>query len=82
MDSAMAGRTTFIVAHRISTLQRADQIIVLNHGQIVQRGKHEELLVQKGMYRWMVSTQLADRESQRLLGLAGLALPEPGKTAS
>jgi ABC-type multidrug transport system ATPase subunit len=47
----MRGRTTFIIAHRISSLRDADLILVLDHGQIVQRGAHEELLAQPGIYR-------------------------------
>ena len=44
MASAMANRTTFVVAHRLSTLRRADQILVLDRGRIVERGTHEELM--------------------------------------
>jgi ATP-binding cassette subfamily B protein len=67
MQSAMSGRTTFVVAHRLSTLQRADRILVLNRGRIVQAGTHEQLLNEKGPYRWMVSTQMVDSASRRML---------------
>jgi ATP-binding cassette subfamily B protein len=50
MDQAMAGRTTFVVAHRLSTLRRADLVIVLEHGRIVQRGTHEQLIGSPGHY--------------------------------
>ncbi|MBL9216818.1 MAG: ABC transporter ATP-binding protein [Opitutaceae bacterium] len=59
MDRAIAGRTTFIVAHRISTLQRADLIIVLEHGRVVQLGRHDELVRVKGPYRRTAKLQSA-----------------------
>ena len=49
-DIMMQGRTTFIVAHRLSTIQKADKIIVMNQGHIIEQGNHEELLEKKGLY--------------------------------
>lgn len=58
----MKGRTSFIVAHRLSTVRRADQIIVMNHGKIVEQGKHTELLAKQGFYARLYQSQFADTE--------------------
>ena len=57
----MAGRTTFIIAHRISSLRHADEIIVLDQGRVIQRGTHDELLAVPGHYRDTYNIQYADR---------------------
>ena len=50
MDALMRGRTTFVIAHRLSTVQNADAIMVLDHGRIIERGTHEDLIKLKGTY--------------------------------
>lgn len=53
MDSLMAGRTSFVIAHRLSTVRDADEIIVLEHGHIIERGNHEQLIEAKGRYYFL-----------------------------
>ena len=63
VDNAIAGRTTFVVAHRLSTLRRADRVLVLDKGRIVQAGTHEELVDRAGQYADVARMQVADAES-------------------
>ncbi|MBI5878868.1 MAG: ABC transporter ATP-binding protein [Chloroflexi bacterium] len=63
LATLMCGRTTFVVAQRLVTLKHADQIIVLDHGRVVQRGTHAELVAAPGLYRRIYDLQLRDQEA-------------------
>jgi ATP-binding cassette subfamily B protein len=62
LDTLMRGRTTFVIAHRLSTVRRADLIVVMDKGSIVERGTHGQLLRQGGLYREIYDLQLRDQE--------------------
>lgn len=57
LERLMANRTSFVIAHRLSTIRKADQILVLHHGQIAERGSHEDLLSQNGLYARLAKIQ-------------------------
>ena len=62
MDNLMEGRTSFIIAHRLSTIRNADLILVMNHGDIIEQGNHEELLAAGGFYADLYNSQFEDAE--------------------
>ena len=62
MDNLMKGRTSFIIAHRLSTIKNADLILVMNHGDIVEQGSHEELLQKGGFYADLYNSQFDEGE--------------------
>ena len=62
MDNLMKGRTSFIIAHRLSTIKNADLILVMNHGDIVEQGTHEDLLAKGGFYADLYNSQFEGRE--------------------
>ena len=57
MLSLMAGRTSFVIAHRLSTIRDADQILVIDGGEVVERGTHEELSAQQGFHQRLYASQ-------------------------
>ena len=72
MVNVMKGRTTFVIAHRLSTVREADQILVLRDGNIVERGNHHELMAKRGIYRDIYELQLRPQEEVLLdASLAG-----------
>jgi ATP-binding cassette subfamily B protein len=62
MDNMMEGRTSFVIAHRLSTIKNADLILVMQHGDIVEQGKHEELLAKNGEYAKLYNSQFEEEE--------------------
>jgi subfamily B ATP-binding cassette protein MsbA len=68
LNTLIRGRTTLVIAHRLSTIQRADLICVMNRGQIVETGRHGELLTQGGLYARLHAMQFADQRDQVAAG--------------
>jgi ABC-type transport system involved in cytochrome bd biosynthesis fused ATPase/permease subunit len=62
MVDVMRGRTTFVIAHRLSTVREADLILVLKNGEIVEEGGHQELMAKGGLYREIYDLQLRPQE--------------------
>ncbi|MHB1981446.1 MAG: ABC transporter ATP-binding protein, partial [Sulfobacillus sp.] len=72
MLNLMRGRTSFVIAHRLSTIRNADLILVMNHGQVVEQGQHDDLLQRGGLYAELYHSQFA---LQQTIGDLGPALP-------
>jgi ATP-binding cassette subfamily B protein len=59
MDKLTKGRTSFVIAHRLSTIKNADMILVMNNGNIIETGNHEQLMKQNGFYASLYNSQFA-----------------------
>jgi len=62
LQRLMPERTTLVIAHRLSTIEHADQVLVMDHGRIVERGTHKELLTMGGLYQHLHSMQFRERQ--------------------
>jgi ATP-binding cassette subfamily B multidrug efflux pump len=69
----MEGRTSFVIAHRLSTIREADKILVINEGEIIERGTHKELLAAKGFYHNLYFSQFKGQHHlvPELMGASG-----------
>ena len=63
MNEVMKGRTNFVIAHRLSTIKDADLIAVVNHGEIIERGNHQQLMDKKGFYYNLYTNQFDQNEA-------------------
>jgi subfamily B ATP-binding cassette protein MsbA len=65
LERLMKGRTTFVIAHRLTTIQRADRILVLDKGRLVEMGTHNELMERRGLYQYLYSVRLVEAPLSR-----------------
>jgi ATP-binding cassette subfamily B protein len=87
LKTALAGRTSLVIAHRLSTIREASQILVIDAGQIIERGTHEELLARGGLYADLYHTQFsAGKPDQKLVDAdcfaAGISTEPPVERSS
>ncbi|MDQ3699944.1 MAG: ABC transporter ATP-binding protein/permease, partial [Chloroflexota bacterium] len=78
LQEIMRGRTTFVIAHRLSTVKRADEVLVLEQGEIVERGTHEALIAHQGPYRRIYDVQMRDQEE--FIAARSGGAPRAGRT--
>ncbi len=78
LRQTLAGRTSLVIAHRLSTVREADEILVIDDGRVVERGTHASLLALNGLYAELYRTQFADQESDETDGLGFDPAPSPG----
>jgi ATP-binding cassette, subfamily B, bacterial len=71
LNTAMQGRTTLVIAHRLATVQRADEIWVMENGALIERGTHAELLAQSGLYAHLASLQFNEAHPMPAADQAG-----------
>src|SRR5207237_1802174 len=69
ISNLIRNRTTIVIAHRLSTVRRADAIVVMEAGQTTEQGTHDELLVRNGQYRRLYEMQFADDEEPAAIGV-------------
>ena len=69
LDNLVQGRTTIAIAHRLSTLRKADRLVVMDKGQVVELGHHDELMAKQGAYYSLYQAQARQAEEAQLLGL-------------
>jgi len=81
LDAALEGRTSIVIAHRLSTIRQADLIVVLEHGRVVETGRHSELLAAGGLYADLHATQFDDKAVQRAERTRPVDLEELGTDA-
>jgi ABC-type multidrug transport system ATPase subunit len=81
LQALRRGRTTFVIAHRLSTIRSADQILVLEGGEIVERGSHEELLAAAGRYKQLYDKQYRFERNQ-FINPGEDFTPEPAKAVA
>jgi ABC-type multidrug transport system fused ATPase/permease subunit len=67
MAELLAGRTTFMIAHRLSTVRRADKILVMEQGRLIEQGRHEELIDLGGLYKQLHDVQIGSGRQRRKL---------------